>query len=74
MGAQRKRRAARGLAPPDGGMDVRIRASVNTTRFDLRREPSLATIPARRLSLVARVIGMTKEGFHVILQTITLTA
>ena len=58
---------------PEGGIDLRVRASVNTIRFNLSREPSLAMIPAWRPSLVARAIGLTKDGLHVILPTITFT-
>lgn len=73
LGAQGERRDARGLIPPDGGIDFRVRASVNI-QSDLPREPSLAMIPAWRPSLVSSPLCMTKEGLHVILQTLTFTA
>ena len=57
-----------------GGIDFRIHARVNAIRFYLQRAPSLAMIPAWRPSLVVCAIGLTKDGLHVILQTITLTA
>ena len=45
FGAEGKRQGAGTLIPPDGGIDFRVRASVDT-RFHLLREPSLAMIPA----------------------------
>ena len=50
LSAQGYRCDARFLFFPDGGIDLRIHASVNT--FHLLREPSLAMIPAWRSSLV----------------------
>lgn len=38
---------------PEGGIDLRVRASANTIRFDLSRAPSLAMIPAWRPSLLS---------------------